>query len=579
MLGILCIKEMNSATTSIKQPSTWLTYLHSVVSTNKENKLIFYLALLGIAVNLSLIIFYTVAGIHYNILNNLLFIALGVLTIILLLKGFTTFSKICFVISSWYVVSVAYSADPKYSGAELFYMVVCLTSFCVFNNRQVVIPVLFSMLCLGTYFWVKFTGFSFTERAALSEESLEVIYSIRFTISTLTLILITYFQSRVHHQSEKKLYQSRADLQQTTNELESTKRKLELAIKGSSAGIWDWDLIENELFVSAQLKRMLGYSGIDRNGITYNEFIEYIHQEDIHMVKRMLSRHLYFNQKFHLEIRLKCKDDSYLWVLNTGQAEWDENGKPVRIVGSIVDITQRKYAEHLLQEKNQILRKVNNELDKFVYSASHDLKAPVSSLLGLIRLVEISDDRQEVKNCLEMMKSRIKVMNRVIAEIVSYSRNNRLDVKPQTVDLNHVLDRIIHNLNLNEKEKNIRFERIAFDEFYVDVDPERMESILMNIISNAVKYHDFSKSDPFVRIEGRKDNHNFCISIQDNGQGINDDVQEKIFDMFYRASEQSDGSGLGLYITKEMVEKLNGSIRLTSEIGKGSRFDLVFPNQ
>lgn len=267
-----------------------------------------------------------------------------------------------------------------------------------------------------------------------------------------------------------------------------------------------------------------------------------------------------------------------MWGLDSGQAEWDQNGKPVRMAGSIVDITERKEAEQLLQAKNRDLRKTNEELDRFVYSTSHDLKAPLCSMLGLIHIADISENRDEQKHCMAQMKERVETLNGFIEDIISYSRNSRLNVMPEDVPVNEMIDKILDGLEYFEHKRNISIVKCFPKDLVISTDASRLRIIMNNLIANAIKYHRIDQGNPYINITADVFDKVVQISVEDNGNGIEDDYKESIFNMFYRASENSDGSGLGLYIAREMVEKMNGQITVQSEFGQGSKFTIVLPN-
>ena len=242
----------------------------------------------------------------------------------------------------------------------------------------------------------------------------------------------------------------------------------------------------------------------------------------------------------------------------------------------LLDINYR--TEEELVKNNELLTKTNKELDRFVYSASHDLRSPLSSMLGLVEIAKKSDSPEEIKLCLDMMTGRIKVQDSFIQDIVHYARNTRASLSYEKIQMNLFVTEIIEQLMYNEDAKRIDFQvRIEKDKF-IHSDRTRLTSVLSNLIGNSIKYHDKLKTSQFIRIELLESEGMTEILVEDNGQGIPPEFKEKIFDMFFRASEISKGSGLGLYIVKETVEKMNGSISVRSDVGVGSCFSVVLPN-
>jgi len=322
---------------------------------------------------------------------------------------------------------------------------------------------------------------------------------------------------------------------------------------------------------------MLGYGDREKGDISSDDFINHIHPDDYEIMMDKIIRHFKNKENFKAESRLIKRNGDFLWVLNTGQAVWDDDDMALRMVGSIVDISERKKAEEELHSKNEMLKKANEELDSFVYSTSHDLRAPLSSVLGLVNLAESTQDREEIRKCLGLMKDRIGTLNEFISEITDYSRNTRLEVAKDKIVLSDTLQEICDNLEFFERMNEIRFEHKFDPDFSFISDKSRLKIILSNLITNAIKYHDLSKEDPYVYIHAVKSTDHVEISIEDNGQGIEESHQNDVFNMFYRASVLSEGSGLGLYIAQEMMVKLGGRISVQSTHKQGSKFTITLP--
>ncbi len=234
--------------------------------------------------------------------------------------------------------------------------------------------------------------------------------------------------------------------------------------------------------------------------------------------------------------------------------------------------------EEELITNNELLTKTNKELDRFVYSASHDLRSPLSSMLGLIALAKKSDNPEEIKMCLNLMADRINVQDSFIQDIIDYARNSRVALSLEKIQLRSFVKEIVGQLMYSEGKTDIDFQ-IQIDEDVVIIsDRIRLTSVLSNLIANAIKYHDHSKASRFVRIGFSASGQKIIIQVEDNGQGIHPKFQQKVFDMFFRASEASKGSGLGLFIARETLERMNGKISLQSEVDKGSVFSIILPN-
>lgn len=244
----------------------------------------------------------------------------------------------------------------------------------------------------------------------------------------------------------------------------------------------------------------------------------------------------------------------------------------------VTDIDQRKAYERKLSEQNRALKKANQELDRFVYSASHDLRAPISSLMGLLQVAEDMDDLDEILKYLDLGKKSLARLDHFIQEILDYSRNSRMEVRKEEVLLNVIIQDVLDNYAYVEEYRQIRKEVNIKQEVPMYTDPFRLKVVLNNLISNALRYSFPKQREPYVRINAEATRQQLEVTVEDNGQGISANHASRIFDMFYRADNRKAGSGLGLYIVKETVEKLGGTIQLNSEFDKGSTFRLIIPN-
>jgi signal transduction histidine kinase len=251
----------------------------------------------------------------------------------------------------------------------------------------------------------------------------------------------------------------------------------------------------------------------------------------------------------------------------------------VLVVYFLMNLNKRSESELMQKEKlaiqkNTELQKVNDELDRFVYSVSHDLRSPLSSILGLTNLAMKTYEREELDQILKMIQGRVHAQDHFIREIIDYSRNARTETTREQVRLKPLVEEVINSLKFNIQADKIRFNQQVSDDVVLMSDKIRLTVILSNLIGNAIKYHDLRKEHPFIEIGYREDVS--AIYVKDNGIGMQPDDQEKIFHMFYRGSDRSTGSGLGLFITREAVTKLRGSIEVKSVYGEGSTFLIYF---
>lgn len=274
----------------------------------------------------------------------------------------------------------------------------------------------------------------------------------------------------------------------------------------------------------------------------------------------------------HLEEYLATKGD----VINIETIKMIENYEQISRQ-QLIENKELLQAKELVESQNEKLLKANAEMDQFVYRASHDLRAPVSSIMGLVNIGLQASDLEEAKQYLELIDQRVRTQDYFIRQIVDNAKNARLAIDWEDILIKGFIREALQPLLLIEGVEQIRIDVAADDELTVRSDASRLGSIFNNLVNNAILYRDREKEKPFIQIGCREFEDKWELTVKDNGQGILPERQDKIFDMFYRGNEQSTGSGLGLFIVKEMVKTLGGSIDFESEYGVGSEFRVVFP--
>ena len=237
--------------------------------------------------------------------------------------------------------------------------------------------------------------------------------------------------------------------------------------------------------------------------------------------------------------------------------------------------TQRIKADAALRNQNEELVKINRELDSFVYSVSHNLRAPLMSVLGLLNIVKKEDEQHnnQYAQYFNMMKKSIMKLDETLKEILDYSRNARNELQLGVVDLNALIEDGFERLKYLEGSDQLAKEVNIESDYAFVSDAGRLAIVLNNLISNAIKYRDENKNC-FLKIKVSVTVTHATIIFEDNGIGINQDLQEKVFNMFFRATEKSEGAGLGLYIVKEAIDKLGGTIEMKSTFGQGTQFTM-----
>jgi signal transduction histidine kinase len=256
---------------------------------------------------------------------------------------------------------------------------------------------------------------------------------------------------------------------------------------------------------------------------------------------------------------------------------------PVAIVNALETRTredQRKEDEFSIREKNRELTKINQELDSFIYSVSHNLRAPLASVLGLVNLAKLENsvDPSSAARYLAMIEQSINRLDDTIKEILEYSRNARTSIKPVEIDLEKIFHDSLERLQYFRGFDAIRKSVVIHSMVPFYSDHHRLSVVIANLVTNAVKYADPAKPESFIQFTAELNYPFTTISLVDNGVGIRADHLPHLYAMFYRATELSDGAGLGLYIVKEILQKLHGVIEVSSVEHEGTTFTLKIPN-
>jgi PAS domain S-box-containing protein len=269
---------------------------------------------------------------------------------------------------------------------------------------------------------------------------------------------------------------------------------------------------------------------------------------------------------FQDEIALQIKQEKNYFDVDISPLETSAG-----LVIKLHDITRKKYRE-------KELIKSNEQLDQVIYKTTHDLKAPIRSAMGLVNLAEKAPGEEKLIY-LELIKKSLVRLDSFIEEMNHFFRSEKLALQREKINIVEILKDELSNLFSHTVEQKIDV-RLSFEgdgDLYSD--SIRVRTIVTNLLSNAIKYSDLRKPEPFIQISVLV-KEEFCeIRVTDNGIGIESQYLSSIFDLFFRATNHSQGTGIGLFIVKDTVEKLKGFIEVDSTVGKGTTFRVRIPNQ
>ncbi len=329
-------------------------------------------------------------------------------------------------------------------------------------------------------------------------------------------------------------------------------------------------------YVSPSVKRILGYTVEEMKNLQLNKLI---YPEDRVYTKKIVEdfHNNIANKLSHDEFRVLHKNKRWLYLECISKVDTMKEF----LILNVRDITERKQSEQDLKQKNTELEKINKELDSFVYSASHDLRAPLKSVLGLVNLSKMDYEMNNFTSLAvyaNLIETSITKLDETIQKIINYSGNARSEIRLERINFEDIINDIFEKLKYIPNSTHIK-KVLKIDEAQPFIsDKDRIIIIFNNLISNAIKYCKPANQDSFIHITIKINAKEAVINFEDNGIGIEEKYIGKIFNMFYRATEKSDGSGLGLYIVKEITAKLNETVDVASEVNKGTKFIIRIPN-
>lgn len=299
--------------------------------------------------------------------------------------------------------------------------------------------------------------------------------------------------------------------------------------------------------------------------------------KDLYSPERFIRLSHYLEKLFageNVAFDWEYNDQDYVFL---GRPCFEKDGSiPVAILLT-QNVTDSKHQAAKLKRTLSELEAKNFELDSFVYRTSHDLRSPLASILGLIEIMLKDKDPKNMVDCTLRIRNSVQRLDATISSILDYSRNGNLEVHDTEVDVQQIWKQSVESHRNMPQADGIDFIVEGDLDIPLHIDAFRLSVIFNNLISNAIKYCDPRREDRFVKLVVRHSVNGTQLNVSDNGLGIPKEHRSRVFNMFYRASDLSQGAGLGLYIVKQAVDKLGGVIFLDSEERVGTTFSITIP--
>lgn len=357
--------------------------------------------------------------------------------------------------------------------------------------------------------------------------------------------------------------------------------RLKLAINAAGDGLWDWDIYNNSIFLSAGWKKIIGYEDTELDN-TMGIFESLLHPDDIERVQKTLKFYIenYNEYNYYIEFRMLCKDGKYKWIRSKGAVvKTDKYGNALRMVGTHSDINDLKKYQEELKNYSIRLEKSNADIKQFAYITTHDLKEPLRTISNNIQLLKLKNKTSLDETSLQLIDYSVegckKLMN-IIKELLDYAQLENSDSEKEFVDINKVVKNVLSNLDLYIKSKNstIVVSQLPEDVF---VNRVHLSRVFQNLITNAIKYN--QNENPYIMINAAIVDDQYRISISDNGIGIAKEYENQVYEMFKRlkTEDNSESVGMGLAVCRKIIEANQGRLWHESEVGVGTTFYFTLP--
>lgn len=323
----------------------------------------------------------------------------------------------------------------------------------------------------------------------------------------------------------------------------------------------------NILYCSPSVNQILGYdtAKILNNGWWHHTFID---EDDAQNHKQFLGQLIqdgHTQERAPYERKVICRDGSHKWLLCK-----DTRGPVGLFITAAHDISDLKKAHESLEISQKDLAEKNKELDTFVYKASHDLKGPLASIIGLCNIYQKEYEKAPGNEIMDMIFKSTTKLDHILNDLLRVSRMHHSEIKWEDIHLQELCSEIINQLQY-ASNKNILL-NLNPETYFLNSDRALIYSIFQNLISNSIKYHLPNKDQIEINIDIVDTPNEIKIHYQDNGMGVKKEMCDSLFEMFFRAHEDNKGTGLGLYIVKQSIKKLGGSIHCESNLNEGIHF-------
>ena len=348
-------------------------------------------------------------------------------------------------------------------------------------------------------------------------------------------------------------------------------------------GTWEWDLLTDDVTWSENMSHLLkGDSTKGKIKTTRNQCVTSIYKDDYRFVEKEINDCIRKRKNLKIEYRVIWPDNTIHWVQSRGSVIYSDDNVPCHMLGIMVDITERKDMELALYKTNELISTQNKAKSDFLTNMSHELKNPLNAVIGYCQLLSgesnITDDQNKSLDIISRSGEHINSLINEILDLASIEAG-KVNLTIERIPLIKILYECVELISITAKEQgqNITVSIGECDNQYINVDRKRFTQIMLNLLSNAVKYN---QPHGDIHVSCKQSVDKLCISIKDNGLGLSVEQQNQLFQPFQRLGAETTnipGTGMGLVITKQLTELMNGHIGVESAPERGSTFSIEFP--
>ncbi len=372
-----------------------------------------------------------------------------------------------------------------------------------------------------------------------------------------------------------------------------TEERLERSQKFANIGNWDWNISSGELFWSERVWALFGLKKVQLKS-TYDEFLAMVHPDDRSLVQEAVKDCIDKETVYDIEHRIVWPDGSVHWLRESGDVLRDTTGKATRMLGVVQDVTKSVQAREELIHAREEAENANRAKSIFLSSMSHELRTPMNAIMGFSQVLQFEGEQTlsvSQKDSIDEILKASEHLLQLINEVLDLSKIDagRIDLSIENVLLGEVITESLQIISplaekrgveivIQDENNKITLEDLIARKVLIYADHTRIKQVILNLLSNAVKYNS-ENGKIILKYENINDNQ-ICISITDTGQGLTEDEQNQLFTAFNRLGAESsniEGTGIGLVITRNLVELMGGYIGFESTVAEGSTFWFVLP--